>query len=376
MTQKIYFEKLFQSSPDAIAILDTSDRIIQVNKSFETIFGYRKNEVKGKKVSDLIVPDGLKRESKRYTKETAKGRTVKFESMRQTKGGDKIHVSIVSSPLIFDKNQLVVYTIYRDISTRKRALMKLQESEDRYRSYYAKTRAMLYSINIKGEIIAVSNYWLQKLGYKRSEVIGHKSVDFLTEESKRYAMNVTLPIFMKKGYVNDVSYQFVKRNGKIMDTLLSAVVEYDPKGKFKQGIAVLNDVTERKQAENKLKESQKQLRNFSARIQLAREEERTEVAHEIHDELGQALTVLKLDITSLLRELPDDEEKFSPKVKSIIELVDKTTDSVRRISTELRPGILDVLGLIPAIEWQSEEFQNKTGIRCIVHTKIKDEKLG
>jgi len=261
-TQKIYFEGLFQASPDAIAILDTSDRIIQINKSFEKIFGFHKDKIKGFRVSELIVPYRLKGENKKYTKEVAKGKTVKFESIRQTKRGDKIDVSVVSSPIILDKNQLAVYSIYRDISSRKKALMKLQESEDRFKTYYTKTKAMLYSIDINGEIIAVSNYWLRKLGYKRRDVIGKKSIDFLTKESKRYAVNVALPEFMRKGYANDISYQFVKKNGEIMDTLLSAVAEYDPKGKFKRSFAVLNDVTERLRVERELRKSEQNYRSL------------------------------------------------------------------------------------------------------------------
>jgi len=261
-TQKVYFENLFHSSPDAIAILDKSDRIIQVNKSFEKIFEYYEDEIKGNRLNELIVPHGLKGESKKYTKEIANGRTVNFESIRQTKGGYKIDVSVVGSPIIFNKNQQAIYVIYRDISSRKKALMKLQESEDRYRSLYTKTKAMLYSIDINGEIIAVSNYWLRKLGYKRSEVIGKQSLDFLTKESKRYAVNVALPEFMKRGYADDISYQFVKKNGEIMDTLLSAVAEFDPEGKFKRSFAVLNDVTKRLRAEIELRKSEQNYRRL------------------------------------------------------------------------------------------------------------------
>jgi len=247
--QKIYFENLFQASPDAILISDGSDTIINANRSFEKTFGYTKDEIIGDKVNNLIVPHGLKGESKKYTKEVAGGKTVSFESIRRTKRGDIIDVSVVASPFSWDTNHLTVYSIYRDISSRKRV-------------------------------------------------------------------------------------------------------------------------------ENELKESQRQLRNFSMRIQLAREEERTEVAHEIHDELGQALTALKLDIASLMKDLPDELAMYSNRAKSIIELVDITTDTVRRIATELRPGVLDVLGLIAAIEWQSEEFQEKTGIKCIVKKELEEVDLG
>jgi len=162
-------------------------------------------------------------------------------------------------------NVLIVIILFKRINIviagRQKAERNLRRSEDRYRSIYTKTHAMLHSIDNNGEIIAVSDYWLQKLGYNRSEVIGKKSVDFLTKESKRYAVNVELPKSKERGYANDISFQFVKKNGEIMDILLSAVTEYDLNGNFKQSMAVLNDVTERKRAEEELERSLETLKS-------------------------------------------------------------------------------------------------------------------
>jgi signal transduction histidine kinase len=106
-------------------------------------------------------------------------------------------------------------------------------------------------------------------------------------------------------------------------------------------------------------------------VQRAREEERTRVAREIHDELGQALTAIKIDLASLIRDLPADK-KQETKAESVLRLVDHTIESVRRISTELRPGILDDLGLVAAIEWAAEEFQARTGTSCRLHLPEND----
>jgi signal transduction histidine kinase len=126
------------------------------------------------------------------------------------------------------------------------------------------------------------------------------------------------------------------------------------------------DVTERKQAENQLVQSFTQLRALAARLQNAREEERTRVAREIHDQLGQSLTAIKLDLASLTRERPGAQKPMPQKIERILNLVDETIQSVRRISTDLRPGILDDLGLVAAVEWAAEEFQTRTGTKCQV----------
>ena len=107
-----------------------------------------------------------------------------------------------------------------------------------------------------------------------------------------------------------------------------------------------------------------QLRALTAQLQVIREEERSRVAREIHDELGQALTAIKLDMNSLLRAVPADKEVEAQRGKSILKLLDETIQSVRRIATELRPGVLDELGLVAAVEWAAEEFQARTGTKC------------
>lgn len=123
---------------------------------------------------------------------------------------------------------------------------------------------------------------------------------------------------------------------------------------------------ERDRAEREIRNSREQLRNLSAHLQSVREEERTRMAREIHDELGQSLTALKMDISWLNRRFFEENPAFKKKLASMEEIIDRTIQTVQKLSGELRPGILDDLGLAAAIEWQAEEFQNRTGIECEV----------
>ena len=120
---------------------------------------------------------------------------------------------------------------------------------------------------------------------------------------------------------------------------------------------LLNNILERQRSFD-------QLRALAARLQSVREEERTGVAREIHDELGQALTAIKIDLASLLRDLPEDQGLASPRSQSILKLLDQTIQTVQRIGTELRPGILDDMGLVAALEWAAQDFQTRTGTKC------------
>jgi signal transduction histidine kinase len=112
--------------------------------------------------------------------------------------------------------------------------------------------------------------------------------------------------------------------------------------------------------------AEEELRNLSEHLQTVREEERTGIAREIHDELGQALTVLKMDLSWVKNRLPDEGEDLLGRTESMLNLTDETIHTVKKICTELRPGLLDDLGICAAIEWQAGEFEKRTGIKCMV----------
>ena len=143
------------------------------------------------------------------------------------------------------------------------------------------------------------------------------------------------------------------------------MVMYDDHGRIVGHFGIQRDVTERHRARETLQASREQLRALASRLQKVREEERTQVAREIHDELGQALTGLKLDIAWMKSRLPADHEVMAQCV-SIIERIDQTSNAVRRIATSLRPSVLDQIGLAAALEWQGQEFRARTGIEVVV----------
>jgi signal transduction histidine kinase len=122
-----------------------------------------------------------------------------------------------------------------------------------------------------------------------------------------------------------------------------------------------------------LNESAKQLQALAANLELAREEERTEIARELHDQLGQALTAMKFDLAWLRERLGKKDASMAQKVKSITEQMDTMIKTVRRLATELRPGMLDDLGLAASIEWQARDFEKRTGIVCEVIVTGEDQ---
>ncbi len=126
---------------------------------------------------------------------------------------------------------------------------------------------------------------------------------------------------------------------------------------------IASDLSETKRAEQNLRASSEQLRSLAAHLLTVREEERARISREVHDELGQALTAVKMDLAWLARRLPPKSGPMLERIRSTRQLAESLIHAVRRISTELRPGILD-MGLAAAVEWQIQEFQVRTGIPC------------
>lgn len=131
--------------------------------------------------------------------------------------------------------------------------------------------------------------------------------------------------------------------------------------------------TERRRAVQQLRESHEQLRALSVHLQTVREDERSRIAREVHDELGQALTGLKLDLSRLGHQQIGVPRSHTGKIKPLVARIDAIIQTVRRIATELRPGILDDLGLVAAIEWQANDFQSRTGIQCVARTSVPEK---
>jgi signal transduction histidine kinase len=162
-----------------------------------------------------------------------------------------------------------------------------------------------------------------------------------------------------------------------IETLKSGATDYVLKTRLSRLMPAVNralreahERSKHRRAQEQLRESHERLRALSVYLQTVREEERTRIAREVHDELGQALTGCKLDVSWIASKLPRDLKSLLEKTKTLAAHIDSTIQMVRRIATELRPGILDHLGLGAALEWQANEFQTRTGIRCDVNSEL------
>lgn len=248
---------------------------------------------------------------------------------------------------------------------RERMEKALQESENRYRILVENINEGIVMQDRKGIITYANQKFQDMIGFRKEEVVGKPITDFLGEGLLREdrSQNSAQKEVGKKIW----EFSWKRKNGMQVFTILSPKPIYDEKGYYKGSVSVLTDITERRQVEKELLRSRESLRNLSHYIQSVRERESKRIAREIHDELGQMLTALKMDISWLSRRISLDDEnrkKFQEKTKSMAELIEETIQTVQKISSELRPGLLDDLGLIPALEWLVQDFQERTNIHC------------
>ena len=316
----------------------------------------------------------------------------------------------IAGPLILALCVLIglsVFFLYRkasvEIRMRQTAEKALRESETRYRRLYHHTPAMLHSIDTNGRIVSVSGYWSEVMGYRHDEVIGRRLTSFFSERSRRYAEEIVFPEFFETGFIKDVPYQFVNKEGRFIDVLLSAIADRDEEGNIIRTLAVSIDVTERKKAEEALKlakeelsryskdlerqvqnrtreihsnlialkKAQGQLRRLSAGIMASQEKERSAIARELHDELGQVLTALRMDSVWMQERLKDTDARASERALTMCQLIDKNIEDVRGMAFRLRPGVLDDLGLVDALDWYTTDFERRTEITCVFESNHK-----
>lgn len=356
------YRDLVENINDLIYSVDIDGIITYVSPVVEKLYGYRQDEVLGRRFVDFIHEEDRERLTERFRR-ALDGDANVHEYRLITRSGDIKWFFTHNRPIFFEGETIGLRGVLTDITDRKRAEDAVRESEAKFRLFYENAPVAYQSLDEDGTILYINPAWLETLGYDEEEVIGHWFGDFLDHESNE-RFNKEYQQFKDEGKTNNAEYVLMRKDGSEIIAAFNGRIGRTLDGGFERAHCIFHNITEQKKHEEELERYSEEMRNLSQHLESIREEERTRIAREIHDELGQALTALKMDIAWLHRRIVDEESIKQGKTASMIELVDNTIQSVRRISSELRPGILDDLGLAAAIEWQTGEIEKRTSIRC------------
>lgn len=367
----LYQARLLESVSDAITSLDMNRCIVSWNKACEDLYGFNSIEVTGKKMPELIkfeYPDT--NDEAVFNQVVAEGQWKGEFNFIHPETGEKVNLLSTVNLLKNKeglKNGFIITS--KNITERKKADEILQQSEKKYKLlFYNNPLPMLMTTVPELDIINVNEAAIKQYGYTREEFLQMNSRDLRPDEDVACFLQEMQK--MEFGITNTINWRHKKKDGTIIrvETHCHQVM-YEGKMVW---LGLIHDVTEKFEAKELLEKSYEDIRQLVSNLQTIREDERTTIAREIHDELGQQLTGLKLDLHWLMRKINSSDDQINNKIKESVELINATIGSVRKISTDLRPSILDDLGLLPALEWHGEEFEKRSGTKVIFDNTAGD----
>ncbi|MBI3500768.1 MAG: PAS domain S-box protein [Bacteroidetes bacterium] len=387
------YSTLFYKSPLMMVLTEAaSGKIIEVNEQFIKFYGYEKEELIGKTLLRLNIMLHKQDHDDILRLVTKKGILHDREVMEKTKKGEIKWINASVSVLNLNGKKCLL-GIGTDITEKKKyeeefkmTTFRLEDSSNLFSSVFYKSPVLKAIADAAtGKYIKVNDAFAEFCGFKKEELIGKTSLELNLIPNPRQREEIIKAV-NKTGLVKDALIQARRKSGEHRwvsasvhkvningkDCFLSVMVDVDERKKAEEQIIRMNAELEKKVIDRtaELAKSEVQLRSFAEHLQTAQEEERARIAREIHDELGQQVVGIKIGLSSL-KKFSTPENNLEEKINDLLKDADLTAQSLRRIATELRPGILDTLGLIPSIQWLVSEFGKKTGIKpsLLLHAK-------
>jgi len=366
------FRSIFETSPDPININRLDDgKFVLVNSKFLDLTGYRENEVVGRTALELDLWRDTKKRDVFFHQLLEEWQVNDFEAEFLTRDG-RILTALVSAKLLPYENKPHLLAVTKDITALKQIEQELiaahGELAQRYKvsseklketeiKYSALLEALLVGVYmcVEDDVIFVNNQFGQIFGYDKEEILGMNMLELLHPEDRNQfqtVCNIPSPDGSAEG---EFEIRGIRKDGDIIYLSgRNTSIEFNGRHGI---LGNVTNITRRKEAENELKRSEDELRLLSAQLISAEERERKRIAGDIHDSIGQVLSAIKFSVESSLFAI--SEQSYSTAQESLeklIPLTQQSIDEVRRIIMDLRPTILDDLGLLATISWFCREF--------------------
>lgn len=375
ITDRKLAEEAYRTMADSsqAGVYIVQDGVFQfVNENAAGYAGYSQKELTGMNSMQLVLP-----EDRLMVKENAHrllhGERKSPHEFRITTKDGRIRWIMETVTFVPYKGRRAVLGNSMDITEMIEARAKMEKLE-------ALEASILESIphaviGLQDRRVIFANDGVERVfGWKARDMVGMSSRILYRTDKDYEAVDGILYGTLAKQRTVGIEFPCRRKDGIDIECLLSASRTGESL-QNKRIVITYEDITERKRAKDELERSRQQMRNLSAHLQSVREKERTRIARELHDELGQLLTALNTDIILLNRKIPPEQQELRERINALSGLVDVTMKTLKRIYMDLRPGMLDHLGLPVAIEWQANEFSKRTGIPCRIIVKPEDMQL-
>jgi PAS domain S-box-containing protein len=368
------FELVAKATNDAIWDWDMKTDQLTGNETFCNLFGKPVNTIfKFEQFIDKVSEEEKTRLKNNFDKAIANKDTLLMEEF-SFKFSESITKIMNDRAYILYKNGEAYRMLgaMQDVTAVKEAEQSLINSEQKYKLLFNENPLPMWILlEHSGRFIDANLSAINSYGYSKEEFLEMPIINLHPKNDEAYFS--WLKKSDKEKLTAEMNWEHQKKDGSIIKVnILSSKIQYQGQNAT---LALANDVTANYLAEESLQKSKQAFKELAAHLETIRENERTHMAREIHDELGQQLTGLKMDISWINKKIKTDEPMVRQKMQDTIELIDKTVITVRRIATQLRPSILDDLGLIEAMEWQSEEFSKRSEIKSVFKTNMNHVKV-
>jgi PAS domain S-box-containing protein len=364
--EKELSNEILDSIPALVVIVDENFRYLRWNSNLELTTGFRGKELLGlHAVEDFYQDEASRRYAYSILGDAFKNGMADGDLKPVFWGQDK-SFHITARRIIYE-GKVCLICLVADITGRKKAEEELDMAYRRLSFHVQNTPLAVIEWDKDFFFSRWSEQAEKIFGWEASEMLGRSVNDqdipfiYVGDQARvgKIIHELTHNLADRSSTVN----RNYTKDGRVIYCEWYVSVLRDEQGEVITILALAHDVTERKEAEEKLNESYREIRSLSEHLHNIREEERARIAREIHDELGQQLTVMKMDISWLNKKTANTSEA-KEKFNDLLQILDNTMNSVRRISHELRPHLLD-LGLGAAIEWHLEEFEKRTAIKAV-----------
>lgn len=370
------FELIAKATNDFVWDVDLQENKIWRNQNFYEHFGYRNNEqLEGVgSWEESIHPDDRARVIKSYNSILKNRDESIWTDEYRIKKLDGTFLSVYDRGYIVRNKAgkaIRIMGAMTDLTSIRMAEEEVRMSEEKYRKLFNNNPMPIWMISLDNyKFLDVNEAAIKHYGYSRNEFLNMDIFSIWADVDSNNKVNIL-------GSGKEKSGHYLCGHRKKNGTEISVEVSYFDT--HYEGvpvrIALGVDVTSRLHAEKLLRESYRDIKRLATHLEQVREEERVNIAREIHDELGQQLTVLKMDISWLNKKILDEDESVRNRLQNLMEIIDHTVITVRKISSDLRPSILDDLGLSAALEWQCQQFESRSGIKTRFLSDVDDSNL-